>query len=183
MENENKDVATPEVDETTEETEVEEIDVPTEEEAEEQESEESSDDSELREQLERLEKENKTLKIQKAKLKEKKAEPVKKEVKNSNEASDQLSKDEAILYAKGRSEEEVEKVMKIADIEGISPLAANDSEYFKLWKERQDAKKEAQDTQLGASKGSVKTKPKKDVSSPGLSSEDHEALFKQKMGM
>jgi len=124
-----------------------------------------------------------------AKLKELKAqsnnqpEPQKsegqKEVKTSG---DTLTKAEARLYAKGYSDAEIERIMSIARIEGEDPLVSAESDYFKIWKEREDKKRETQDTQLGASRGSAKIKPKKAVNSPGLTREEHKALVLEAMG-
>jgi len=165
------------VEETTEEeAEVEETEAE-EEEEEEEEQEDDSEADELRARLEQLEKENKTLKIQKAKIKSKKEAP-----KNSEQTAPSLSKEEVILFARGLSEEEVEKVKTIAKLEGETPLVAAESDLFKLWKEKEDKKKETQETQLGASRGSVKVKPKKDFKSPELTPEEHKALWKKKMG-
>lgn len=98
------------------------------------------------------------------------------------ESKDQLTKEEAILYARGLSEEEVEKVKSIASIEGETPLVAAESDYFKIWKEKEDKKREVQETQLDASKGSSRVKPKKDFSTPGMSPEEHKALWQQSKG-
>jgi hypothetical protein len=184
MSNEEKDVLEPETEETPEE----EVDTPEEApedetEVEEEDSEDSDDsedsgDSELTARLEALEKENKTLKIQKAKLKEKVAKPQKSK-RDTPKKSDSLTREEAILFAKGLTEEEVEKVLSIAKIEGDSPLVAAESDYFKHWKEKEDKRRESEETQLGASRGSAKAKPKKDFNTPGLKPEEHKELFKQ----
>jgi hypothetical protein len=133
-------------------------------------------------QKRRAEKAERELKELKARLNSK-SEPQKsegqKEVKTSG---DTLTKEEAILFAKGFTEAEVERIKSIAKIEGESPLVSAESDYFKIWKEKEDKKRETQDTQLGASRGSAKIKPKKTVNSPGLSRDEHKALVLEAMG-
>jgi len=151
-------------------------------------TEETSDEVEKAKQIaedqkRRAEKAEQKLKDLKAQLEEKKEEPQKTEgQEESNDSKDQLTKEEAILYARGLSEEEVDKVKSIAKIEGESPLIAAESDYFKLWKEKTDKEKETQETQLGASRGSAKVQPKKDFNSPGLAPDEHKELWKKTMG-
>lgn len=96
--------------------------------------------------------------------------------------SNGLTREEAILFAKGLSQEQVDKAVSIAKLEGVNPLVAAESDYFQFWKTEQEKKAEAENTQLGASRGSAKIKPKKDFDTPGLTPEEHKALWKEKMG-
>lgn len=118
----------------------------------------------------------------KSETKTDKEEPKSEGQKETMVSGDQLTKEEAILYARGLSEEEVEKVKSIAKIEGESPLVSAESDYFKHWQSQKKAAVEADETQLGASKGSMKTKPKKDFSTTGLSAEEHKAMFRDALG-
>jgi hypothetical protein len=133
-------------------------------------------------QKRRAEKAERKLRELQAQNKGIKTEPKSEEQKEVKTSGDSLTKEEAILYARGLSEAEVERVKSIAKIEGESPLVAAESDYFKIWKEKEDKKREAQDTQLGASRGSAKSKPKKEAGSPGLSRDEHKALVQEKMG-
>jgi len=91
-----------------------------------------------------------------------------------------LSRDEAILFAKGLTEEEVEKASKIAQIEGVTLTEAVNNEMFIAWKTaKKQAEKSAQ-AGLGTSKGSPKVPEKKDFSTPGLTKEEHLELFKNR---
>ena len=141
------------------------------------EEEDNSEAEELRVKVEQLEKENKTLKIQKAKNKQKKAEP-----KAKSEKTESLTRDEAILFARGLSEEEVEKAKSIAKIEEQSVIEAVDSDFFTIWKDKNDKAKETQETQLGASKGSARALRRKTFSDSDLTAEEHKELFNKKMG-
>ena len=134
-------------------------------------------------QKRRAEKAEQKLKDLKAQLEEKEeVEPKTEGQEAASATSGGLSKEETILYAKGFSEEEIEKIVSIAKIEGESPLVAAESDYFKLWKEKEDKNKETQNTQLGASRGSAHAMPKKTISDPGLSADEHKELWKQQMG-
>ena len=93
-----------------------------------------------------------------------------------------LSREEAILFAKGLSEEEINKASKIAQIEGISLTEAIDNDIFVSWKKSNEEKVRSEKAQLGTSKGSPRTPDKKDFGTPGLSAEDHKELFRKRMG-
>ena len=137
-------------------------------------------------QKRRAEKAEAKLKELKAQMNDEKTEP-KTEGQKVDEAQakptgDSLSKEEAILYARGLSEDEVEKIKSIAKLEESNPLAAAESDYFTIWKDKKDKAKETQETQLGASRGSAKVTPKKDIGTPGISSDEHRNLWKKQMG-
>ena len=132
-----------------------------------------------------LEERNKKLfaRIQRDKDKSKKAPPqvvvTKKDDKPAKPAP--LTREEGILIAKGFTEEEVAHAQKVATLQGV-PLtdAVNDS-LFKGWKSERDAEAKREAAQLPAGRGS-RAATKKNFSSPGLSDEDHKALFKEEMG-
>lgn len=94
---------------------------------------------------------------------------------------DTLTREEAVAFAKGFSEAEVDKAKKIAQVEDISLPQALESDLFTTWKAAQDKAKKDEEAQLRASGGGGQ-KTKKDFDTPGLSDEDHKALFKDKMG-
>ena len=93
-----------------------------------------------------------------------------------------LSREEAILFAQGLSEEEVNHASKIAQVEGTSLSEAVQGDFFKGWKKSNEEKVKSEKAQLGTSKGSPKVVEKKDFDSPKTSREDHKALFDKKMG-
>jgi|GEM_PF-3338219 len=88
-----------------------------------------------------------------------------------------LSRDEAILFAKGLTEEEVEKASKIAQIEGMTLTEATQSDFFTAWRDSNEKKVKSEKASLGTSKGSPQFKEKKDLDSTGLSRDEHKALF------
>ncbi len=93
-----------------------------------------------------------------------------------------LSREEAILFAKGLSEQEVDQASKIAKIEGISLTEALNDDMFVAWKEAQERKAKSAKAQLGASNGSPQSPEKKSFDSKGLEREDHKALFDKRLG-
>jgi len=99
----------------------------------------------------------------------------------SNQGSDSLSREEAVLIAKGHTLEEIEKIKSLAALDGVSVLEASENELFTAWKEKQDKQREAAEAQMGASKGSGRRKPKKSFTTPGLTPEEHKKLFEEKM--
>lgn len=99
----------------------------------------------------------------------------------SDNDSSPLTKDEAILYAKGLEDDEVEKAKKIAQIEGISVREAEQSELYVSWKEKKDRDAKLKKSALAASKGS-KSQTKVTLDTPGLTKDQHKELWKSKNG-
>lgn len=93
-----------------------------------------------------------------------------------------LTRDEAIVIAKGFSVEELEHANKVASIEGCSVLEALDNPLFKGWKSQREADAKQQAAQLGVGRGSRASSAKKTFGTKGLSEEDHKALFNEKVG-
>ena len=107
-------------------------------------------------------------------------EPVVKEEKE--EVKTGLSREEAILFAQGLTEEEVLKAGKIAELEGISLSEATKDELFVTWKEKKEKEAKSAKAQLGTSTGSPAVAEKKDFNSPNLDRDDHKALFDKAHG-
>lgn len=93
-----------------------------------------------------------------------------------------LTREEAILFAKGLSESEVEQASKIAQLENVSLTDAIDNPLFKAWKGVQEESVRKEQAQLAPSKGSPEYKEEKSFDSSELSRDEHMALFKQKIG-
>lgn len=79
------------------------------------------------------------------------------------------------------AEKAIERVKKIAAIEGITLTQAYASEDFGIWKSREVQKYKTDLAQLGASNGGQSTQTK-DLNTPGLSEEEHKALFNKRNG-
>lgn len=98
----------------------------------------------------------------------------------TNESS--LTKEEIILFTKGYSIEEVDRIKKIASLDEINPLVAAESDLFKVWKAQEDKKKQDESSELDTSKGSPRFKKAKSFNDPSLSPEEHRKLWERSMG-
>ena len=107
------------------------------------------------------------------------ARQLKKAKKPKEEATstEALSREEAKLYAKGLSDSEVDRVIKISKIDEITLSEAFKSDDYQIWKEKNDREEKRNSAQLGTSKGS-RTRVKKTLSTPGLSPEERKQLWK-----
>lgn len=152
------------IDETIEETQ---------EEVNEVEETESDDGSPTLEDYEKLKKEKETLLAQKEHWR-KKAESVKSE-KPALTKSNGLSREEAILYAKGFTDDEVELAIKLSKVNGVSILEAAEDDYLASKRNARIQKDRSEKASLGASTGSFKTK--KPIEE--MSNEEHKDLFNQ----
>jgi hypothetical protein len=93
-----------------------------------------------------------------------------------------LTRDEAIVIAKGFSEEELEHAKKVAALEGIKVTEAVTNDLFTAWKSKRDAEVKQRDAQLPTSRGARSATSKKTLSTPGLPAAEHEALWREKQG-
>lgn len=94
-----------------------------------------------------------------------------------------VTREEALLYSRGYSLEEVEKARVFAQAEGEKNLLlAVELDTFKAWRETTLKKAEEEKARLGASRGALKTKPKRDFKTPGLTDEEHRNLWRQRTG-
>lgn len=100
---------------------------------------------------------------------------------NKPQATETLTREEAILFAKGFSEKEINEASDIARAKGVSLTDALETDAFKGWKKIQEEKAISEQASLDAAKGSPKFKEKPTFDSKNLSPEEHKALFKQKL--
>lgn len=104
--------------------------------------------------------------------------PKKETITNNNT----LTREEAILFAKGFSEEAVEKLNQVAKATGKTLTEAQNDELFTAWQEKKEAEAKAEKARLGASKSSGSAKSSTGFTTPGLSAEEHKKLWKETMG-
>ncbi len=129
-----------------------------------------------------------------AELKRLKAEPVKavtnvnvssadaKPINSTNPQADTLSRDEAVLIAQGMDLTAIEKAKQVQTATGKTLLDAVEDELFKPWHQNHVAEiRKSKARELGASKGSGTT-PGNGIT-PGMSTEDHKAFVKDKIGL
>lgn len=113
----------------------------------------------------------------------KKATKPNEEPKKETQTAESLSREEAKLYAKGLEDDEVDRVIKIAKLDGVSLTEAYQSEDFKLYKEKKDREAKRAAAQLGAARGgSANAGQSKDFNTPGLTEDDHKKLWKKSVG-
>ena len=96
-------------------------------------------------------------------------------------ATPSLSRDEAILIAKGLSEEEVEYAKKVATLQGVKVTDAVNDDLFKGWKAKKDKEAKDAEASLPPSRGARSTM-KKTFNTPGLTPEAHKELFNERLG-
>lgn len=139
---------------------------------------ESNDSTE--DKLAKLQEANKKL-FARAKAAEEKAKAQKVESPHleNNPQTNSLSREEAILIAQGTDTKSLELLAKIAKVDGTSLLEAKESDIYKAYIGNLEQLKRAEQSKLGASKGSGRIESNK-VS--GMSREEHMAYVKEKMG-
>lgn len=93
-----------------------------------------------------------------------------------------LTREEAILIAKGRSEEDLDLLHTIAKGKGISLLDAEKHALFTAYEEKKAEELKKEQARLGASKGSNSVKSSSGFASPGMSEAEHKKLWKETMG-
>lgn len=89
-----------------------------------------------------------------------------------------LTREEAILFAKGHTEEEVDLANKLAKVNGVSLVKAAEDDYFKSVVNNRLKKEKSDKASLGASNGNSKFVPK-DVGK--MSRDEHQKLFHEVM--
>lgn len=88
-----------------------------------------------------------------------------------------LSREEAILIARGLTDKEVSEAVYVSERENITLEEAVTHPRYTAWKDSNDQKAKSEKASLGTSKGSPQFKEKKDLDSTGLSRDEHKALF------
>jgi len=87
-----------------------------------------------------------------------------------------LNVEETVLLATGMEESLLETLKKVAAVNGTTLIKAQNDPIFVAVKEKFEREKKSSNASLGASRGSGQAKVRKDVSSPGLSREEHMKL-------
>jgi len=102
---------------------------------------------------------------------------VKEEVKPQISNEQFITRDEAILLAKGYEEEEISKLKAIAKGSGISISEAAKDDMFVMWRESKVEEAKKAKSKLGASKGSGSVKAEKSIKD--MSKEEHMELVRK----
>jgi hypothetical protein len=166
MEEDNKEVLdstseTEEVTETTEETPV---------------------DSNVDERSQKLEAANKKLyaRLKAAEEKLKSVTEAKVENKQPSVEAQYLTREEAILISKGHDEKDLDLLKVISKGKGVSLSEAINDEMFTAYAEKREKERKEEKAKLGASKSSGTQKDTR--IKPGMSREEHMALFQKATG-
>ena len=93
-----------------------------------------------------------------------------------------LTREEGILFARGFTEAQVEQAKKVAELQKLKLTDAVDDPLFTTWKAIEDKKAKDAAAQLPVSRGGKPASTKKTLSTPGLSEDEHQQLFKEKFG-
>ena len=113
-----------------------------------------------------------TLKAQKEHFKKKATQTTKEETNKTNTPTG-LTREEAILFAKGLTEEDIDLAAKIAKVNGVSLVKATEDEYFQAKLEARQQEIRSRGAKLGASTGGGFNVP------TNLSDEEHEAYARK----
>jgi mRNA degradation ribonuclease J1/J2 len=96
--------------------------------------------------------------------------------------SNSLSREEAILIAKGMEDEDLAQLNKIAKGADISLSEAQKDPLFVAYLEKREQEKKSEKARLGASKSANFENKAPDFDKPGLSEEEHKNLWKKSVG-
>lgn len=92
-----------------------------------------------------------------------------------------LSREEAILYAKGFSDEEIAQMKKVAAVNETDVLSASNDELFTDWKAKRDKEERLRKATPQPNSRSGKVEVRKNVNDTGLSRDEHKRLAMEKM--
>lgn len=84
-----------------------------------------------------------------------------------------------ILRSKGVDAQLIEEMKALAAVRGKSLLEMENDPIILAMKEAKEAEAKAKAARLGASRGSTTVKAQKSTTTPGLSEEDHRAMWKE----
>lgn len=141
------------------------------------ETEEVEDDND---EVTKLRSENKKLVEIIKRRKEREAQAPQETKQTINKTNNTISREEAILFAQGFSEEDVDHLNLVAKGSGLSIKEAREHPLFVSYMEKQDMEKKARKASMGTSKGSSTTK-KVDLSN--LSEDEHKAVWFKTLGI
>lgn len=104
--------------------------------------------------------------------------PVQKKPETQSNNNSGLTREEAILFAKGHTEEEVDLANKLAKVNGVSLVKAAEDDYFKSVVNKRLKQEKSDRASLGASNGNSKFVPK-DVGT--MPRDEHMKLYHEVM--
>lgn len=108
-----------------------------------------------------------------------KAEPAE---KTETLATQPANVEEVVLRANGMDAEVLAKLKVVAKANGTDLITAQNDELFTAWKEKFESGQKKAKAALGASNGSGGVQKKASFDTPGISSDDHRAMFNKAVG-
>jgi len=105
--------------------------------------------------------------------------PIVQEEKNTINALSEVDVDAKILKSQGVSDELIEEMKALAAVRKKSLLEMTSDPIIIAMKESHEAERKAKQAKLGVSRGSSTVKPTKSTATPGLTAEDHRALWNE----
>jgi len=139
-------------------------------------NEEGDQDAEaLRKEVEELRRSNAQLKAYAKKLKGK----TERADLDTPEAPASQDVDERILKSQGMPDDLLTQLKKVAKFNEVDLITAQKDSMFVAIREKYEQEQRDKEASLGASKGSGGVKPQKSFKTPGLSPEDHKAMWKK----
>lgn len=103
------------------------------------------------------------------------------EVKKPNTEQTGLSREEAIFFAKGGTEENLELAKKIAKVDDVSILVAMEDDLYKSKIAKQEEDEKVKNNQIGSSNGSQTGTGHKEKPLGKMTREEHEAHVKKRI--
>lgn len=146
------------------------------------ENDESSDTSEKTPEQVKLEAELAHAKAEAAKYRRLHEKSQKQPEKKATVQPDIVDIDERVLRANGMSNEVLNALKDVAKLRGLSLIDAQADPLFQAEKKRVEDEIRSKKAQLGVSRGGNKTVPKKEITTPGLSREEHMEMVKNLNG-
>jgi hypothetical protein len=93
------------------------------------------------------------------------------------------SVEETVLKTLGMDDDSLTYLKKVAAVNGLSLAEAQRDQLFVTYKQVKEQELKAKEASVGASKGSGQRSKTVAFSTPGLSEDQHKALWKKSMGM
>ena len=110
-----------------------------------------------------------------------KKEP-KQEAQTETVATQPANVEEVVLRANGMNDEVLAKLKVVAKANGTDLLTAQNDEMFSAWKDKFESGQKKAKAALGASNGSGGVAKTASFNTPGVSADDHRAMFNKAVG-
>lgn len=117
-----------------------------------------------------------------ASRKAKRAEESKPKAETTQTNSQSYSEEDIIIISKVADKEKLDSLKEISKLKGLSLAEASETQMFKLAEREIEEKRKSINAQMGASRGSGKRPQEKSFTTPGLTEDEHKAMFFKAIG-